>query len=151
MNDLSEQNDVLVSTLEELEKEARERVNLLEKELKKASSSSKVGTCTSQRGAEVRICTSQRGAMFDSLGLTCNNFFHSMTSRVFCPPRAKQLGFRPAICKLYIILKVASFATIVEHPWSISHLSNIDSRFLIFAYDGLLKIRFSFFSYSLSY
>uniref|UniRef100_K1R9C8 Uncharacterized protein n=1 Tax=Magallana gigas TaxID=29159 RepID=K1R9C8_MAGGI len=41
VNDLSEQNDVLVSTLEELEKEARERVNLLEKELKKASSSSK--------------------------------------------------------------------------------------------------------------
>lgn len=43
---------------------------------------------------------------------------------------------------LYIILKVASFATIVEHPWSISHLSNIDSRFLIFAYDGLLQIDF---------
>lgn len=42
MNDLSEQNDVLVSTLEELEKEARERVSLLEKELKKASTSSKV-------------------------------------------------------------------------------------------------------------
>lgn len=42
VNDLSEQNDVLVSTLEELEKEARERVSLLEKELKKASTSSKV-------------------------------------------------------------------------------------------------------------
>lgn len=54
MNDLSEQNDVLVSTLEELEKEARDRVNLLEKELKKASSSSKVGACTNEM--EPRSC-----------------------------------------------------------------------------------------------
>jgi hypothetical protein len=42
VNDLSEQNDVLVSTLEELEKEAKERVTLLEKELKKSTTSSKV-------------------------------------------------------------------------------------------------------------
>lgn len=42
VNDLSEQNEVLVSTVEELEREANDRVALLEEKLQKASISVKV-------------------------------------------------------------------------------------------------------------
>ena len=42
VNDLSEQNEVLVQTVEELEKEANERVALLESKLTKSNSSVKV-------------------------------------------------------------------------------------------------------------
>ena len=42
VNDLSEQNEVLVQTVEELEKEANERVVLLENKLKKTADSVKV-------------------------------------------------------------------------------------------------------------
>ena len=42
MNDLSEQNEVLVQTVEELEREANERVELLESKLHKTSGTHKV-------------------------------------------------------------------------------------------------------------
>ena len=42
VNDLSEQNEVLVQTVEELEKEANERVSLLESKLQKTAGSVKV-------------------------------------------------------------------------------------------------------------
>jgi hypothetical protein len=42
VNDLSEQNEVLVQTVEELEREANDRVNILESKLKQVSGSSKV-------------------------------------------------------------------------------------------------------------
>ena len=42
VNDLSEQNEVLVQTVEELEREANERVNILESKLKQSSGSHKV-------------------------------------------------------------------------------------------------------------
>lgn len=42
VNDLSEQNEVLVTTVEELEHEANERVGILEDKLHKASISVKV-------------------------------------------------------------------------------------------------------------
>ena len=41
VNDLSEQNEVLVQTVEELEREANDRVNILESKLKQVSGSSK--------------------------------------------------------------------------------------------------------------
>ena len=43
VNDLSEQNEVLVTTVEELEREANDRVVILEEKLQKASVSVKVG------------------------------------------------------------------------------------------------------------
>ena len=43
VNDLSEQNEVLVTTVEELEREANDRVIILEEKLQKASVSVKVG------------------------------------------------------------------------------------------------------------
>lgn len=43
INDLSEQNEVLVQTVEELEKEANDRVALLENKLQKTANSVKVG------------------------------------------------------------------------------------------------------------
>ena len=42
VNDLSEQNEVLVQTVEELEKEANERVAKLEEKLYKSEAASKV-------------------------------------------------------------------------------------------------------------
>lgn len=42
VNDLTEQNEVLVQTVEELEREANERVNILESKLKQVSGSTKV-------------------------------------------------------------------------------------------------------------
>ena len=42
MNDLSEQNEVLVQTVEELEREANERVEILESKLQKTSGTHKV-------------------------------------------------------------------------------------------------------------
>ena len=42
VNDLSEQNEVLVQTVEELEKEANERVALLEHKVQKSTGSAKV-------------------------------------------------------------------------------------------------------------
>ena len=44
MNDLSEQNEVLVQTVEELEREANERVEILESKLQKTSGTHKVST-----------------------------------------------------------------------------------------------------------
>lgn len=46
VNDLSEQNEVLVQTVEELEREANERVELLEAKLQKTSGTHKVGSQT---------------------------------------------------------------------------------------------------------
>ena len=42
VNDLSEQNEVLVQTVEELEREANERVEILESKLQKTSGTHKV-------------------------------------------------------------------------------------------------------------
>ena len=42
VNDLSEQNEVLVQTVEELEREANERVEMLESKLQKTSGTHKV-------------------------------------------------------------------------------------------------------------
>lgn len=42
VNDLSEQNEVLVQTVEELEREANERVEMLEAKLQKTSNTHKV-------------------------------------------------------------------------------------------------------------
>lgn len=44
VNDLSEQNEVLVQTVEELEKEANERCSLLEAKLNKTNLSCKVSS-----------------------------------------------------------------------------------------------------------
>ena len=47
VNDLSEQNSVLVQTVEELEREANDRVVLLEGKLHRSTNTIKVNKCTS--------------------------------------------------------------------------------------------------------
>lgn len=56
MKDLSEQNEVLVTTVEELEREANERVSVLEDKLQKATVSVKVSDSWTKN---VAMCVGQ--------------------------------------------------------------------------------------------